>query len=332
MNVLIVGGSGFLGSQIALTCAEAGAHPVSLSRGGRAVTGRAVRGDVRRPRLGLTGADLGHVRDTVTHVVLAFGSVDWACGPGEAMDTHSVAMQSVLRFLRELPALEHVVHVSSLLALGRAEGRVTNRELYTGQRFRNWYEYGKYCAEQLVRNATGDLPVTVVRFGPVLGPDPRGGRPDTRSGLPAVFPHLLAGYPVHLERRGDFPSWVTDARSASEVVLRALETPPAGATWSWFDPSMPTLAEVFEEVCRPWGVVPRIVEAKGLGRLTRLVGKRVGATPELTDYAEPWFDLDPAVLDAIPGPRPVPQPHYLTETGRALRGDLPQADAREVVR
>ncbi|HET8662296.1 MAG TPA: NAD(P)-dependent oxidoreductase [Micromonosporaceae bacterium] len=317
MNVLVVGGSGYLGSAIAQACAQAGAEVRVVSRRGTATVGEGIRGDARLPRLGLPAGVRADVLARTTHVVLSFGPVAWTTGPGEALETHSSGMRSVLAFLREMPRLEQAVHVSSLLALGRAQGRVTNRELYTGQDFRNWYEYGKYCAERLVRDAT-DLPIGSVRLGPVLGADPRGGRPDTEHGLPAVFPHLLAGYPVHLEARGDFPSWVTDVSSAAEVVAKALTAPIGRATWTWFDPARPTLREVFTEVCRAWGVVPKIFEAKPLGWVTRRFGGRLGVAAELTDYAEPWFDLDPAVLHDIPEPWPVPEPDYLAATGRAM--------------
>lgn len=320
-----MGGSGFLGTAIASACEQAGAQVSVVSRRGTAAIGTPVRGDVRLPGLGLRPDDAARLRTLTTHVVMCFGSVSWACGPGEMMETHSTGTRNALAFLRELPRLEQAVHVSSLLVLGRAKGRMTNRELYTGQRFRNWYEYGKYCAERQVRDEA-DMPLGIVRFGPVLGSDPRGGPLDTSSGLPAAFPPLLAGYPVHLSGRGDFPSWVTDARSAAAIVLKALDTPVGRATWTWFDPAMPTLAQVFTEVFRPWGVVPRILDARPLAWLTRLASGRIGMPRELLDYTEPWFDLDPAVLADIPGPWPEPEPDYLGATGRALLG-FPRAAA-----
>jgi nucleoside-diphosphate-sugar epimerase len=317
MNILIIGGSGYLGAGISHACERRGQTVLALSRRGTGSFGVPVAGDVRSPELGLPATVLDHLRGTVTHAVLAFGSVAWTCGPSEAVDLHDTAMRNVVRFLRSLPILRRVVHISSLLVLGRASGRLTNRELYVGQTFRNWYEYGKYCAERHIRDAT-DLPSRTVRFGPLLGSDVRGLPLDTTTGLPAVFPHLLAGYPVHLAGRGDFPCYVGDLSSAADVVVRALTEPGDGQTWSWFDPRMPTLAEVFREVCRPWGIVPRIVDARPWDRLSRLIGNRIGVVPEIADYAEPWFDLDPRVLDEIPGTRPQPEPDYLAATGRML--------------
>lgn len=317
MSTLVIGASGYAGSAIALACAESGRDVVGLSRSGRTVTGTGLVGDAARPSLGLRGADLDAVTAEVTEAVLCFGSVSWDCTPSEAIALHSTAVRGVLGFLRTLPGLRRVVHLSSLLALGRATGTLGNRELYVGQRFRNWYEYGKYCAERHVRDS--GLPANIVRCGPLLGGDPRGGPVDVRGGLPAVFPHLLAGYPVHLRGRGEFPSYVADVETAARIVARALDSEDHGLTWSWFDPAMPTLADVFREVCRPWGVVPKIVDMPRLGRLTRLVSERFGLAAELADYAEPWFDVPRSVLDEIPGAPPHGDPDYLAATGRALR-------------
>ncbi|MGH3937709.1 MAG: SDR family oxidoreductase [Pseudonocardiaceae bacterium] len=317
MSTLIIGASGYAGSAISQACAQTGRNVLGVSRSGVTGIGIGIRGDVQRPSLGLSPVDLELVTETTTEAVLCFGSVAWDCGPSAAIALHDTATRGVLRFLRTLPRLRRVVHFSSLLVLGRATGTLSNRELYVGQRFRNWYEYGKYCAERLVRDS--DLPVNVIRCGPLLGVDPRGGPFDVSAGLPAAFGHLLAGYPVHLRDRGKFPCYVADVATTAEIVVRALETPEQGVTWSWFDPEMPTLADVFREVCRPWGMVPKIVEAPVLGRLTRLLSTRLGVVPELADYAEPWFDLPRSVLDAIPGELPRRDPDYLAATGRALR-------------
>src|SRR5439155_6004408 len=123
MNVLVVGGSGYLGSGIASACQRGGARVRVVSRRGTAPFGDGLCGDARLPRLGLSGEALARVRAETTHAVLSFGPVAWTSSPGEAMETHASGIRSTLAFLRELPALEQAVHVSSLLALGRAEGR-----------------------------------------------------------------------------------------------------------------------------------------------------------------------------------------------------------------
>lgn len=318
MKALVVGASGYLGSAICLACERAGIAVSGVSRRGDALCGERVAGDVRRPDLGLAPDVISRLREEVSHAVLCFGSVSWAYGPTEAIETHDSGMRSVLRFLEGLPRLEKAVHVSSLLVLGRAKGRLGNRELYVGQDFRNWYEYAKNLAERRARDADG-LPMRIVRFGPVLGPDVHGRPLDTTTGLLSAVPYLLAGFPAHLRNGGRFPCYVTDVSSAAEVVLRALQAPGDGQTWSWFDPVMPTVADVLREICRPWGVMPKLVDLGRLGRFMRHLADPLGMPQALTDYAEPWFDVDPAVLATIPGPPPKSAPDYLAETGRALR-------------
>jgi nucleoside-diphosphate-sugar epimerase len=260
---------------------------------------------------------LDRVRAETTHIVTCFGSVDWGAGPATAVDVHTAGTRNVLRLARSCARLAGLVHVSSLLALGRCEGTVGNRELYVGQRFRNWYEYGKYAAEALVRASA--TPSTILRFGPLLGPDPSGAGLDTRHGLLAAVPILAQGYPVHLAKGGDFPCYTGDVDAAARLVARAVALPAAGSTWTWFDPQLPSLAFVLHALCRPLGVVPRIVDAPLVGWLQRVAAGRIGVPPALLDYTAPWFDLDHAVLDELPGGLPDCRQGYLQATGRALR-------------
>jgi nucleoside-diphosphate-sugar epimerase len=317
VSVLVVGGSGYLGRAVCLALEAAGHQVVALSRSGGASAGEPVRGDATRYNLGLSRELLTRTRAETTHIVSCFGSVDWGSGPAGALDLHAAGTRSVLRFAGECRRLSGLVHVSSLLVLGRAEGRVGNRELYVGQRFRNWYEYGKYAAEALVRGSP--IPSTILRFGPLLGPDPAGRPLGARDGLLAAVPFLVQGYPVHLERGGGFPCYTGDVTGAAAVVVRAVERAATGSTWTWFDPELPSLASVLHALCRPWGRVPRIVDARLIGVLQRLVAGRVGVPPALLDYTEPWFDVDPAVLAQIPDGPPSCRPGYLDATGQALR-------------
>lgn len=279
-----------------------------------------VAGDVSLAGLGLAPEAAASLRAEVTCVVTCFGSVSWSDGPGAMLATHRDGMANVLAFARTCATVPRVVHVSSILALGRPPGVVTNDVFDVGQEFRNWYEYGKFLSERELR-VQDDVPWTILRLGPVLGAlaDGTSARDD---GLLAVLPFLLRGYPVHLAGGGEFPCYVCDVHGAAEVVRLATRAGAAGATWTWFDPRLPSLACVLTSVCDAWGVTPRIVTAPPLGTVTRLAARRLGVPAQLLDYAKPWMDIDPAVLDAFEPGVARCRDGYLTETGRALRASV----------
>jgi nucleoside-diphosphate-sugar epimerase len=326
MRAMVFGASGFLGSAISAHLAGEGWEVVTVSRSGTSPHGRSLRGDVTLPDFGLSSADLGDLTSSVTHIVSCFGSVDWTAGPQTAVDLHYAGTQNVLRFGHACRGLERVVHVSSILALGRARGTVGNRDLYLNQRFRNWYEYGKYLAERCTREA-GDLPRRSVRLGPLLGVG-ESGPPDVRHGLLAVLPLLLRGYPIHLAGGGDFPCYVGEVHAAAAVVFQALTT--AGEedlTWTWYDPRRPSLAEVLIQLCQPWGLYPRIADARLLNSLLAVGGaRRLGAPRGMTAYTQPWMTIDERVLDALPGGSAIFEADYIGATGEAIRDAIHRGD------
>jgi hypothetical protein len=139
-------------------------------------------------------------------------------------------------------------------------------------------------------------------------------------GITATLPFLLQGHSVHLENCGEFPCYAGEARSAAVVVRRALESDDGPQGWTWFDPELPSLRRVLTELCRPWGVVPRIVDFSALNLGVRLVARRIGLPRTLLDYTSPWIDLDTTMLDDIPGGPPGCPRGYIEATGRALLG------------
>lgn len=319
MKVLVVGASGLVGRAVVERLSDEGHDVVGFTRGRPDPAYESAAeclGDVTLPNLGLTAAEADELREGLTHVVSVFGSVSWEAGPSSAFELHEGGTDKLLRFAATCPQLERFVHVSSLLVLGRAQGPVGNRHLDVGQRFRNWYEYGKFLAERRVREER-DVPVRTVRLGPVLGGESTV-RGAARHGLLASLPTLLRGWPVPLSRSGAFPCYPADAESAAEVVVRALE-PPGGPTWTYFDPAMPTLAGVLAALCSAWGVVPRLVDAGALRGPLALASRRLGFSDALLAYSEPWFELEANVLDALPFPAPQAPVGYVEDTGRALR-------------
>jgi nucleoside-diphosphate-sugar epimerase len=316
MRVLVIGGSGFIGNAVCRRLLDEGVDVVSITRSGTAPAGAALPGDAWSPDLGIGPGEAAELRSTVSHVVSTFGSVDWGSGPRLAIQTHGEGTRNVLDFAATLPSLERIVHVSSVLVLGRAKGVLTD-ELDLGQSFRSWYEYGKFLGERAVRTRD-DLPWRVVRFGPVLG-EGADVRPTLAHGLPSVVPFMVRGYPVHLARSGEFPCYPTDVGAAGAVTARALTEEGSGDVWTWFDDAMPTLADVLVGLCSAWGVMPRIVCMPVLRPLTRLLSGRLGVPEPLVEYVDPWFDVSPAVLERLPADLPRCPPSYLEATSTALR-------------
>jgi nucleoside-diphosphate-sugar epimerase len=316
MKALVVGGTGFVGAAAVTAFTRRGIAVVCLSRSGGGVAGASLVGDVTVNDFGLRPARLDDLRESITHIVSCFGSVDWGCGPREAMELHRAGTLTLMRFAESCHSLERFVHVSSVLVLGRASGRVSD-ELELGQSFRNWYEYGKYLAEQAIRDDEL-LPWRVLRVGPVLGPG-AGVSPSAAHGLLSAVPFLLRGFPVHLAQAGQFPCYPCDGATAGEVIVRAALEDGQRDVWTWFDQANPTLADVLTALCDAWGVLPRIVRAPALARFGRFAYDRLGAPRELLDYADPWAEIEPEVLSSLPTDLPLCPPGYLHATGAALR-------------
>ncbi|MEC4015028.1 SDR family oxidoreductase [Streptomyces sp. H27-D2] len=322
MKVLVIGASGYLGYWVTKLLTDSGDSVVELSRRGESRHGEAIVGDVTSTGLGLSPEALAELAD-VDAVVSCFGSVDWDLDPSALVNLHLTGTRNVLDTAAKLPSVRRVVHVSSLLALGRAEGVVGNGELAVGQTFRNWYEYAKYRSEALARRERR-VPVSIVRFGPLLGPAPAELVPATGGPLQAL-PSLLQGMPLFLERGGRFPVYVGDVAAAAGVVASLARAAEAPAVCTYFDPKRPTLARVLHELCQPYGVVPRLVDGTRGRWLQRLVASRMGLTDSTLEYTSPLPSLAPDVLEALPWPSPVERPGYISATADILR------DARRVL-
>lgn len=317
MKALVLGGGGLLGGAVVAALRARDVEVVSLSRSSAPPAGAWLRGDVRALGLGLDAHDSAQLRDGLTHVVSCFGSVDWRSGPALALDLHERGTRNALEFAAGCPDLVRFVHVSSVLALGRAAGTVGADELELGQGFRSWYDYGKFLAERAVREER-PFQRRVVRLGPVLGVTEHAA-PSAEHGIAAIVPFLLRGYPISIRDRGAFPAYVCDAATAGAVLAAAALDDPGPDVWTFFDHRHYTVAQVLTALCSPWGVVPRIVSMRGLEAVTRLLAKPLGVPPSLLEYAEPWVAIAPDVLDALPAGLPRCPDGYIEATGAALR-------------
>ncbi len=317
MKVLVAGATGYLGYWVTRLLHERGAEVLALSRRGTSDYGRGLPGDVTSAWLGLDPDTIAGELSDVDVVVSCFGSVDWDMAANKLVSLHVTGTRNVLDLAVALPAVSRVVHVSSILALGRAEGQVGDRTLSVGQTFRNWYEYAKYRSEAIAREERR-IPVAIVRFGALLGPAPDDIVPLTGGPIQAL-PYLLQGIPLLLEKAGRYPVYAGDVAAAAAVVVALAYASDPPAVCTYFDPRLPTLAELLYELCRPWNCVPRLVEAPGRVRwLQRIIAGRIGLTESTLSYDSPLPYLDPAELNALPAPAPVERPGYVAETASLL--------------
>jgi thioester reductase-like protein len=180
--------------------------------------------------------------------------------------------------------VERVVHWSSALLTGKRSGRVSESDLSRPSSFRDAIDETRFRAEQLMRDAMTQLPVTILRPSIVVG-DSKTGEIDHLDG-PYMLILLMLGSPVDLRvplpGRGDQAlnlvpiDYVVDAG-----VAIASDTRSAGHTFHLVDEAPLTVRRVFELIAehtgrlRPRGHVPTnlaaaLLRAPGLQRLSQI--------------------------------------------------------------
>ena len=139
---------------------------------------RAVRGDVTQPGLGLNSrwAEVAEQTEAVLHCAASI-SFDLPLPEARAINVDGTAR--VLDFAIEAQGrgrLERFLHVSTAYVSGRHEGAFRERQLDTGQSFRNTYEQTKADAEQIVAMAR-ELGPAIARPSIVMGESDSGWTP-----------------------------------------------------------------------------------------------------------------------------------------------------------
>ena len=157
MQVLVTGGTGYLGSAIVRALGRAGHTPVVFARG--AAGPGAIAGDIRDTRA-VTAAAAGV--DAIVHTA-ALVAV-WRKDPAEFDAVNVGGLQSVLAAARA-HRIRRVVYTSSFLALppaGRPQALTANH-----------YQRTKVAARDVARRAAADgQPVVTLYPGVVYGPGP----------------------------------------------------------------------------------------------------------------------------------------------------------------
>ncbi|MGE3768462.1 MAG: SDR family oxidoreductase, partial [Kofleriaceae bacterium] len=238
-------------------------------------------GDVCDMDLGLSSVEYRALSREVTwihHLAgIYFAGVD-------AKTMHRVNVtgtKSVLDLARDAARLERLVHWSTAMVSGDRRGTFFEEDLEAGQKFHNEYEKTKWQAEKLVRGAMGQLPITIIRPGIIVG-DSKTGAIDKLDGpyyLITLIATNASGVRLPLLGRGDAPLHLVPIDYVIEAAARVIHSEgAAGKTFHIVDPSPMSARAVFEAVAehanteKPFGHIPRpiaraVLRTPGLAKL-----------------------------------------------------------------
>jgi thioester reductase-like protein len=142
---------------------------------------RIVRGDVTKPRLGLSQAEASRLAAGVDGLLHAAGSTRFDLPLPLARQINVDGTRQVVRFAERCPRLARFGLVSTAFVSGRRQGTILESERRHGTGFVNSYEQSKYEAEECVE--TSALPYAIYRLSTLVG--------DSRTGATTHFttPH-----------------------------------------------------------------------------------------------------------------------------------------------
>jgi nucleoside-diphosphate-sugar epimerase len=212
---------------------------------------RIMSGDVVSLDLGLGG---GEYLDVVAHVtdVYHIASI-WYLGvePKQTQQVNVQGATNILDAAHEMKRLERLNHFSTALVAGDRGGVIMEDELEAGQGFRNPYEATKYEAEQWMRRAMRNLPISVYRPTVIVG-DSKTGEIDKMAGpyyLMYAITRAPANMPIVLPGRGEKPLNLVPIDYVCEAMYTiSMASDCAGKTFHLCDPNPLSARKVFELV------------------------------------------------------------------------------------
>ncbi len=237
MNILITGGSGFLGgavlSRIALrpeyekiyllirpsTRKGAGARLRELvgklfpPEHQAAVLAKvhAIPGDLVLPHLGLNSRDRWEILEKVQQILHVGASTDFGAPLAESRQYNVEGTRKILELAEACArqgTFERLDYISTAFVSGDAAGEVEESQLSRGQTFANNYEQSKYEAECLVREFMKRLPIAIHRPSIVVG--------DSRNGFTPHFKVLY--WPLRLLSKNLLPFVAFSANARLDIV------------------------------------------------------------------------------------------------------------------
>jgi len=240
--------------------------------------------------LGLSGTEVRRLLSTVEHIYHLAAISPRSQRAENARQVNVDGTRSILEMAMSADRLARFSFFSTAFVSGTRRGVVLEDELDRGQRFRTPFERTKFEAEQLVRRASKDIPVSIFRPSLIVGHTQTGefDQRDDPYHMMLTFLKLPLDVAVPLPGRGDYPlnlvpvDYVTDATYAISRDPRG-----AGRTFHITDPNPLPARKVLDLIAdhanrkRPRGAIPASV-AKRLLKIPWV--NRVGPPVRMVDY------------------------------------------------
>jgi nucleoside-diphosphate-sugar epimerase len=167
---------------------------------------------------GLTAAEQAELARHTTHIIHGAATIRFDHPIGEARAINTGGTRNMVALARRCAGegrLRRFVWIGTSSVSGRRGGRILEEELETGQEFFNSYEQSKCEAERILRDAMGELPITICRPSIIIG-DSHTGRTSSFNviyiPLRLLFLGLLTAVPGKPETTLDLVpvDWVND--------------------------------------------------------------------------------------------------------------------------
>jgi long-chain acyl-CoA synthetase len=217
--------------------------------------------------------------DAILHCA---ASISFSLPLEEARAINVEGTREILALAREAPGLRRFLHVSTAYVAGLRGGRFRERQLDTGQRFRNTYEQTKWEAEHLVADAV-DLAPCIARPSIVVGESDSGWTPAFNVlywPLRAFSRGLFDQVPARLEAHID----VVPVDYVADGIVHLLGRDDAGVVSLVSGERAPRAHELIDLACGRFGRErPLVVEP----------GNSAGASADEHGAVYlPYFDMD----------------------------------------
>jgi nucleoside-diphosphate-sugar epimerase len=239
-----------------LATAQAAATDIASETGFDLERFRIVEGDITKPNLGLSEAELAEARRETTTVFHLAAIYDLEVAEDVATRVNVAGTRNVNNFVKSIEHLKRYHYVSTCYVAGKREGLIKEAELAHHAGFRNHYEETKYLAETEVDALKAELPVTIHRPAVVCG-DSRTGETAKYDGIYYLI-HYLRRWPRGLTLLNIGNSDVSLNLVPIDFVIEAMvalakDDRAIGATVQLADPAPLTTRQLFDEISKAIG-------------------------------------------------------------------------------